>query len=59
MNVLKALTVVLRHAQMKLEVIPALVVHAIVYQVMAIPATVSVHTIKPFYSLKYAALHRL
>lgn len=59
MNALRIWLIVLSIAQTPMVVIPALVVHAIVYQVMAIPATVSVHTIKPFYSLKYAALHRL
>ena len=46
MNVLRIWIGVLNTAQTPMVAIPALVVHAIVYQEMAIPVLVSVHTIK-------------
>jgi hypothetical protein len=46
MNVLRIWIAVLRFAQTQMVAILALVVHAIFYQVMAVPVMVSVHTIK-------------
>ena len=46
MNVLRIWPGVLNTAQTPMVAIPALVVRAIVYQAMAIPVIVSVHTIK-------------